>query len=62
MVGARRQHPCAIATLHRFAQASADAGIDLPTLIQILRAGVPISSVLDVIESRLKDRLCGVEG
>lgn len=57
-----RQHPCPIATLRRFAQATADVGIDLPDLIQILRAGVPINSVLDLIESRLKHDVCGYEG
>lgn len=51
--GVNSQHPCPIKTLQRFAEASAQAGIDVQSLIRILKAGVSIQDVLEVIECRL---------
>jgi hypothetical protein len=42
------------ATIWKFANAAAQAGIDLETLIGILESGVPMQAVLDLIHTRLK--------
>jgi hypothetical protein len=39
-------------TVGKFAQAAEDVGIDLDTLINTLQAGVPITAILDLIQSR----------
>ena len=46
-------HPCFVATVGKFAQAAEHVGIDLDTLINTLQAGVPITAILDLIQSRL---------
>jgi hypothetical protein len=53
-LGVSSERPCLASTLRKFAEAGAQAGIDTETLIRILRAGVPISTVLDLIQSRLE--------
>ena len=47
------QHATVTATIWKFANAAAQAGIDLERLIVMLKAGVPIKAVLDMIQSRL---------
>ena len=47
------QHASLTATIWKFANAAAQAGIDLERLIVMLKAGVPIKAVLDMIQSRL---------
>ena len=47
------QHATVTATIWKFANAAAQAGIDLESLIVMLEAGVPIKAVLDMIQSRL---------
>ena len=50
-------HPCFVATVGKFAQAAEPVGIDLDTLINTLQAGVPISAIVDLIQSRLASGL-----
>jgi hypothetical protein len=47
-------HTTVTATIWKFANAAAQAGIDLETLIAILESGVPMQAVLDLIHTRLK--------
>jgi len=47
------QQATVTATIWKFANAAAQAGIDLERLIVMLKAGVPIKAVLDMIQSRL---------
>ena len=47
------QHASVAVTIWKFANAAAQAGIDLDDLIDILESGVPIQDVLDMIQSRL---------
>ena len=42
------------ATIRKFADAAAQAGIDLETLIAILESGVPMQAVFNLIERRLE--------
>jgi hypothetical protein len=58
-LGVNRGHPCFVQTIYKFAQAGAQAGLGVGTLIQILQAGVPMTAVLDLIESRLEQQRCG---
>ena len=46
-------HTMITATIRKFADAAAQAGIDLETLIAILESGVPMQAVLDLIHTRL---------
>jgi len=46
------QTPCLTSTIRKFANAAARAGIDLETLIAILESGVPLQSVLELIQTR----------
>jgi hypothetical protein len=55
-LGVNDARPCIVATLRKFVQAGSQAGISTETLIEILRAGVPIATVLDLIQSRLNAR------
>lgn len=48
------QHATMTATIRKFADAAAQAGIDLETLIAILESGVPMQAVFDLIERRLE--------
>ena len=41
-------------TIRKFADAAAQAGIGLETLIAILESGVPMEAVFDLIEVRLQ--------
>ena len=52
-LGVNDGHPCYVATVRKFAHAGAHAGLNLERLIKILESGVPITSVLDLIQSRL---------
>jgi hypothetical protein len=47
------QHATVTATIWKFANAAAQAGIDLETLIAILESGVPMQAVFEIIESGL---------
>ena len=47
------QHATITATIWKFANAAAQAGIDLESLIVMLESGVPIEALLDMIQSRL---------
>jgi hypothetical protein len=51
------QHASLTATIRKFADAAAQAGIDLETLIAILDSGIPIEAVCDMIQSRLEPRI-----
>jgi hypothetical protein len=51
------QHASLAVTIWKFANAAAQAGIDLDDLIDILESGVPIEAVLDMIQSRLEPRI-----
>ena len=55
-LGATAQQPCFAMTIKKFAQAANQAGSSTETLITILKAGVPISEILDVIQSRLESQ------
>jgi hypothetical protein len=58
--GVSSQRPCPIKTLQRFREARAQVGIDVQSLIRILRAGASIQDVLAVIECRLLTQVfCG---
>jgi hypothetical protein len=54
---AAHQHASLTATIRKFADAAAQAGIDLETLIAILDSGIPIEAVCDMIQSRLEPRI-----
>jgi hypothetical protein len=45
------------AMIWKFADAAAQAGIDLDNLITILESGVPIQAVLDLIQVRRESRV-----
>ena len=45
------------ATIRKFADAAAQAGIDLETLIAILESGLPMQAVLDLIQTRLETQI-----
>jgi hypothetical protein len=57
-LGVNRSRPCFVKTIYKFARAGAQAGLDIDTLIGILQAGVPMTAVLELIESRLRDQVC----
>ena len=48
------QHATMTATIRKFADAAAQAGIDLETLIAILESGVPMQAVFDFIQTHLE--------
>lgn len=48
------QYATMTATIRKFADAAAQAGIDLETLIAILESGVPMQAVFNLIERRLE--------
>ena len=47
-------YPCVVGTLKRFAAAAQQVGIDTPHLIELLKGGVPISTILELIELRVR--------
>ena len=51
---AAHQHASVTATIRKFADAAAQVGIDLETLIAILDSGVPMQAVLDLIHTLLE--------
>ena len=51
------QHATATATIRKFANAAAQAGVDLETLIAILESGVPMQAVFDLIHTRLEGQM-----
>ena len=53
-VCAADQHATMTATIRKFADAAAQAGIDLETLIAILESGVPMQAVFDLIQTHLE--------
>ena len=50
-------HTTVTATIRKFADAAAQAGIDLETLIAILESGLPMQAVLDLIQTRLETQI-----
>lgn len=48
------QHAGLTMTIWKFANAAAQAGIDLETLIAILESGVPMQAVFDLIQTHLE--------
>ena len=48
------QYATLTATIRKFADAAAQARIDLETLIAILESGVPMQAVFNLIERRLE--------
>ena len=48
------QYATMTATIRKFADAAAQARIDLETLIAILESGVPMQAVFNLIERRLE--------
>jgi hypothetical protein len=50
-------HTTVTATIWKFANAAAQAGIDLETLIAILESGVPMQAVFDLIHTRLEGQM-----
>jgi len=51
------QYATMTATIRKFADAAAQAGIDLETLIAILESGVPMQAVFNLIERRLETQM-----
>ena len=51
------QYATMTATILKFADAAAQAGIDLETLIAILESGVPMQAVFNLIERRLETQM-----
>jgi hypothetical protein len=54
------QQATVTATIWKFANAAAQAGIDLETLIAILECGVPMQAVLGLIHTRLEAQTAGL--
>jgi hypothetical protein len=52
-LGVTPQHPCLIRVVAKLARASQQAGISIDTLMGILRAGVPIPEVIELIHAGL---------
>ena len=46
--------PCLVQTIRRFAAAANYVGIDTQQLVNLLKAGMSVSELLDIIQSRLE--------
>ena len=51
--------PCLVQTIRRFAAAAKYVGIDAPQLVDLLKAGISVGELLDIIQSRLEAEECG---
>lgn len=50
------QRPCLVRTVATLAGPSQKVGIKIETVVHLLRAGVPIAAVVNLIQSRLLNR------